>query len=306
MLLTLSLCWSTVVATAKSCVARGGERSERLTQSSALSHTPPVCRSSLLPNYPDTPRVELPANKPPILRIRLAPTLGPCHSVGMPAEPEQSTSRPRLQPNPHSEGRWKWWYSAISDWMLRNPDGSMLKCAQELGRNKNTIYSITCSDTFKRYHQLRKAEYQARHDDILHNKLHELASTSIDQLTAIVKKRGDQVPMQVLAPIAMGALDRLGFNPQQKQASAPSTAVNLTVDNRTVQLPGSVTQQDLEEARMALRTVEQRKLQSPLLDLEAIIPDQPDKEEAEPTRNSLVGGPSVANLGGERAPRDSD
>lgn len=224
----------------------------------------------------------------------------------MPAEPQNTTSsRVRTTPNPQ-EGRWKWWYSAISDWMLRNPDGTLASCAAELQRNRHTIYSITSSDTFKRYHQLRKAEYQARHDDILHNKLHELASTSIDQLTAIVKKRGDQVPMQVLAPIAMGALDRLGFNPQQKQAPAPATAVNLTVDNRTVQLPGSVTQQDLEEARMALRTVEQRKLQSPLLDLEAIIPDQPDKEEAEPTRNSLVGGPSVANLGGERAPRDSD
>src|SRR5882762_4534754 len=225
----------------------------------------------------------------------------------MPNEPQTSGTyhRTKATPSPHDEGRWKWWYSAVSDWMLRNPDGSLVDCAAELKRNKTTIYSITCSDTFKRYHQLRKAEYQARHDDTLHNKLHALAVTSVDQLTEIVKKRGDQVPMQVLAPIAMGALDRLGFAPKPPGSVAPQVAVTVqqNVDAR-VQLPGSVTQADLEEARMALRMVEQRKLHSPLLDLGAIVPDAPaqleggggGEAEAERSRKTLVGNSGNANL----------
>lgn len=218
-------------------------------------------------------------------------------------------TEPRHQPNSSthagaSSGRWRWWYSAISDWLLANPGGTYKACAAALGRGESTICSIAGSDVFKRYHSIRKQEFQSAQDELLGSKLHGLAVASIDAMTSIVTKRGDQVPMQVLAPVLHGALDRLGFAPK----SSPSVAVTLNQqnnDNRSVQLPAAVSALDLEEARMALRMAERRRLSSPPPDLS--IGAEEGSSGAEPVEAALVGTSTDVTLEVEtRAPPDSD
>lgn len=61
--------------------------------------------------------------------------------------------------NPY-EGRWRWWYAAIADWMLENPGGSMIDCAHAIGRGVGTVQQISASNTFKDYYAARRAEWE--------------------------------------------------------------------------------------------------------------------------------------------------
>src|SRR5678815_4847907 len=85
------------------------------------------------------------SSEPPLLRIPLALRRRVVHSRRMAIEPihrPRSTEDTRGVSNPY-EGRWRWWYSAISDWMLRNPGGTMADCAAELGRGASTCLLYT-------------------------------------------------------------------------------------------------------------------------------------------------------------------
>ena len=95
-------------------------------------------------------------------------------------------------------------------------------------------------------------------------------------------KKIDQVPLQLATEIASMTLDRLGFAPQR----GPQVVVNTA--NQQVILPNAVSPAALEEARAALRAVEQRRLTSPL------VLDAPSEVEAE-----LVLDPEPEAPGGE-------
>jgi len=117
-------------------------------------------------------------------------------------------------------------------------------------------------------------------------KLLGVAADGLDALQAILKKRGDQVPMQVLAPMVEGVLDRLGFAPKSSPAVVIDASTNN--DNRIVNLPPTVSATTLEEARMAMRQVEAQKMAS--ISPAAVLEGE---AEVEPTEPLLVGSGSV-------------
>jgi hypothetical protein len=154
------------------------------------------------------------------------------------------------------QGRWRWWYDAIADWLIRNPGGKLQDCATALNKHPNTISAIIHTDMFQEYLARRKEEFHKDHDYAIRSRLTAVAEASLDLMLGQLAKKGDQIPMQRLESLASTTLDRLGYGPQ----SAPAVAVNVTQDNRsqTVSIQG-LTPQALEEARFALRQAEALK-----------------------------------------------
>lgn len=155
----------------------------------------------------------------------------------------------RSSPNPY-ENRWRPWYPAVSDWIVRNPSGTQKQMAAELGKSVHTISAIMQTDIFKEFHAQRMAEWRQRHDDAVRHRLLSIADQSLDILAEQMEKKRDQIPMAMVQEVAMSALDRLGYSPQ-------SAAVQVNVDNRnqSVVIQG-VSATELEEARMAMRLAE--------------------------------------------------
>jgi len=158
-----------------------------------------------------------------------------------------------MNPNNPYEGRWRWWYSAIADYMLANPGATHAAIAKALGRGTTTVSMIVVTDAFKTYYDMRKCEFQLRHNERLSAKISRVAEASLDLISAKLEKKGDQVPMEMLEQLATSSLDRLGFGPQK----VPSIVVNQNVDQSRSNITVSITA--LEEARSALRMVEQQR-----------------------------------------------
>lgn len=152
-----------------------------------------------------------------------------------------------------SSGRWRWWYSSIADWMIRNPGGKLCDCAKELNKNQNTISMIANSDMFRDYLAQRKAEWRETHDFAILSKVTAVAEKSLDTLLTQLEKKGDQVPVQVMAEIATSTLDRLGYGPKQQ----PGVQVNVQQNDNRVQV--AVGANELLEAREAMRRAESRR-----------------------------------------------
>jgi hypothetical protein len=161
--------------------------------------------------------------------------------------------------NPY-ENRWRWWYTAISDWMIRNPGKHMKDCAAELQKHPNTISMITNTDMFREYHSQRQAEWRERHDFGLRQKLTMVADKSLDILLDQLDKKQDQIPIGMVKSTVTDALDRLGYLPSAQ--SGP--AVNVNIDNSQKAVTVQVSANDLAEARMAMRQAEESRRGSSL------------------------------------------
>lgn len=172
--------------------------------------------------------------------------------------------------NPY-EGRWRYWYVAIIDWMLANPGRPLKECAAELGRAEGTIYMITETDLFRTHFAQRRAAFTQAHDSELRTKMTALASKSLDILTEVVDKKRDAIPVAHLTNIATSALDRLGYSPN-KPAAAPGVTVNLPGSNPT--LVTSISREELEEARTAMRLAQQNRAQIPLISQVLPLPEK--------------------------------
>lgn len=166
-----------------------------------------------------------------------------------------STERAQYR-NPY-ENRWRWWYPAISDWMIRNPSGKILDCAAELKKHANTISMIITTDMFKEFHAQRQREWQQVHDFGIKQKLTAVAENSLDIMLEQMNKQKDKVPMKMAVEFATSALDRLGYLPSS-QGPAVQVNIDSRQQNNTVVLQG-VSATELEEARMAMRHAEEMR-----------------------------------------------
>jgi hypothetical protein len=154
-------------------------------------------------------------------------------------------------------GRWSWWYSAIADALIENPDSTITAIATKLNRHPGTIGQIMKSDMFVEYYARRKQAFHALHDHRIKSRLTDVATEGLDQILNVLKTKKDQVPLRQLESITTSVLDRLGYG---TTTPAPSVVVNNNVDARqqSVSLSG-VSASDLEEARMALRAAEAQR-----------------------------------------------
>lgn len=178
-----------------------------------------------------------------------------------------------------------WYYTAIIDWMIANPGRPLSECAAHVGKAQSTLSIIINSDMFKAALAQRKAEFQARHDFGLIEKTTRIANAGLDAILMTLENKKDKVPLQELNTVTEGALARLGYG---VKAQTPSVQVNVNGNGPTqVVLP--VSAQDLAEARMALRQVQEntRSLPAPI--------QEPRQVEAEPRPMKTIEG-EVSNV----------
>lgn len=182
----------------------------------------------------------------------------------------QSVQRPKML----------WYYSRIIDWMIANPGRPMYECAAYIGKTPTTLSIIVNSDVFKAALAQRKAEFQQAHDFGLIEKTTKIAHASLDAILETLEKKRDKVPLGDLKDISDSALGRLGYG-AKPVGPQPGVTVNVNASQQNVVVP--VSHQDLAEARMALRAVQQdrqRQLSSPRPETEGII--DVDATEVEP------------------------
>jgi hypothetical protein len=158
--------------------------------------------------------------------------------------------------------------------MIRNPGGKLQDCAAELGRGANTISMIVNTDLFRDYLEDRKKEWERTHDFTIRSKVTAVAEAGLDIMLEHLTTKRTAVPFQLVTGGVMDALDRLGYAP----SAHPAPAVNVQVNNNNTPLAAPVAV--LEEARAAIRMVEQRRLESPSAEHQ---PPAVGKEEANAT-----------------------
>lgn len=147
-----------------------------------------------------------------------------------------------------------WYYSRIIDWMIANPGHPLKECAEMIGRTPTTLSMIINSDMFKAALAERKAEFQMSHDMGIIERTTKIATASLDAILTTIEKKRDAIPLETLSAVSNTALERLGYGIK----SAPPAGTTINAQNATVFLPASP--QDLQEARMALRQVQESKL----------------------------------------------
>jgi hypothetical protein len=156
------------------------------------------------------------------------------------------------------KGRWTWWYASIADYRISHPGCSNEDIAKYLGKHRHTITDIINTDMYKEYEAQRLQAFRDRADNDLRLRLVGVATQALDSMAIQLEKKRDQVPLELAKDIAESTLDRLGFAPQR----GPQVVVQ---NSQNVVLPNAVSPAALEEARAALRAVEQRRLVQPRL-----------------------------------------
>jgi len=156
--------------------------------------------------------------------------------------------------NPY-ENRWRWWYEAIADRMIAHPEWRQEDIARDLNRHANTISYIMRTDLFRDYLARRKADFREMHDLGIVARSTKIAERGLDVILDVIEKKKDQIPLQLLDKITTSALDRLGYGAPVVAVDARTQIVDAS---RNVNV--NVTPQLIEEARMAVRTVESMRM----------------------------------------------
>jgi hypothetical protein len=194
--------------------------------------------------------------------------------------------------SPARSVRWQprgmaWWYWALIDEMLANPELNKTEIAKKLRVTPQCIYLVTNSDTFKLHYEARRREFAAQLDGVIRTRLEKVAGTSLDLISKVLEAKQTTVPLETLSEVADKALERLGYGPKA------SPAVSVTVDNSTQTVVAPVSLQVIEEARATLREVERsRMLQSRRGEVEMTLPAAEESEQrVEPSDGSSEVGP---------------
>jgi DNA-binding CsgD family transcriptional regulator len=168
---------------------------------------------------------------------------------------------PPLKKGNSYNSRFCHWYSQIADLRIREPAISNREVALRLGKHENTIAMIVSTDLFKEYFHQRREEFRKDHDFALRAKLTDAATQGLDIILDQLKTKKTAIPLQTALKVTESALDRLGYAP----SSGPEVVVNNNLDARhqTVSIAG-LSATELEEARQALRRVEQTRVGSSL------------------------------------------
>lgn len=155
---------------------------------------------------------------------------------GKPATPYMRKSRQRF----------RFWYDAIIDWMLVNPDKPLKQCAKDLGRGEDTIYTITSSDIFRARLAERRQDFNDRLAMSLGDAAGGVAVAAMMELKKRIVDNPAKIPTVVLNDIANKTMERLGYG---TAPVAPAVQVNNITN--TV----SVSSDALKEAKAAMREV---------------------------------------------------
>lgn len=160
---------------------------------------------------------------------------------------------------PYAESRWQpqrmvWWYWAVIDEMVANPQVSKKDLATRFGVSYVCIQLVTTSDIFQHHYSERVKEKARGLDTAINERLTKVALGALEHLGSALEKKRDTIPIKDLAAIAEMSLQKLGYGVQ----TAAGITVNNNLGSTTVVAP--VSRSDLEAARANLRAVEQGKI----------------------------------------------
>lgn len=175
--------------------------------------------------------------------------------------------------------RMLWYYDAIIDYMIANPGATDMEIGLHVRRGANTIYMIRNSDMFKAHWAQRRQGLSELNDLNVVQKTHKVLDASLDAILSTLQSKRDNIPLSRLESLANTSLKALGYGTDHGPANP--AIVNIQ-QNNTVALPAGVTGDDIQQARMAIRQVEQMKLAPPPLEL-TVNPDptEPSSEAAD-------------------------
>lgn len=191
------------------------------------------------------------------------------HSVTVTPLPQRQLAEARRDPSdftymgkPHSPNvirqRFKFWYDAIIDWMLLNPDKDLKDCAVALKRNYNTLNDIARSDIFKARLATRRHEYNQHLSAKIGEATQNVALAALNEIANRITTNAAAIPTVVLKDVMDTALERMGYG--VKPIGPAVTVVNN--DNRTVGVSADVlreakqSMQDLHRHNASIITVE--------------------------------------------------
>lgn len=165
-----------------------------------------------------------------------------------------------IEPRSYHRKNPRWYHSHIIDWMMANPNGKLEDCAKFVGKTQATLSAIIRSDMFQAALAQRKAQYAARQDLVLTEKLTEVSIASLDTILDVIKTKRQAIPLDQLNSVADGALKRLGYGVEKPGAA---TNVQVNVSNQPQQVVVPVALADLEAARQLARQNQQRIASTP-------------------------------------------
>lgn len=151
--------------------------------------------------------------------------------------------------------KFNYWYAAIVDLMLAEPELKQGEIAQRLGRTQAWISTIMSTDMFKAYHDLRRRAFNEALQERISGKLSQVTEAALDSLLSGIKAKGEAMPVTERAEIVDNLLGKLGYGSKH----TPAVVVNNNT-NVTTQVTTSVSREVLQEARASLRALEELKL----------------------------------------------
>lgn len=183
--------------------------------------------------------------------------------------------------------KFSWWWESIIDLMLADPHLTKAQIAEKLSCTPTYIYMITGSDLFQARFAQRRAALNSELNDRLTGRLASVADQSLSIIADVLSKKQDTIPLPALVDLADKTLTRLGYGVKEK---GPSVVVNANP------LQVSVSVEDLNEARAALRRSEEAKL----IEHEAVMSLPGDPLEATSSSSGVgdgVDGPELRASG---------
>lgn len=167
----------------------------------------------------------------------------------------------------HMSNRWQpqkmvWWYFALVDEMIANPECTKKELAKKFNVSEVCICLVTNSDVFQAYLAERRAGNSRMLDEAIRLKLAKVADQTLGVIQKVIEKKQDSIPLSELNSLMDKTLERLGYGVKN---------AGLVVNsNGPTQVVVPVSLKDLEAARAALRITEQKKLEAPAEVLDAI------------------------------------
>jgi len=161
----------------------------------------------------------------------------------------QDHIRPAIEQSRKTRSRTLWYFDALIDYMLVKPNATNQELGDQIRRSAQTVSAMINSDLFKTHFAKRRQEFTLHHDLGIIDKTTKIAHASLDAILTTLENKRDRVPLGQLQELAASSLERLGYTaPKPEAATAP--VVNVQTN---VQLPHTVTAEDIQQARMALR-----------------------------------------------------
>lgn len=146
----------------------------------------------------------------------------------------------------------RWWYEALADFMIANPNATQNDVAAHFGRAVSTISTIVNTDAFTAYFRKRRDNHAEVLDTAVRSKLLKVADLSLDVMIDKLDKKRDTIPLDMLQRTTSETLKSLGYGVEK----GPSTVINNAP--QYVAVPIGVA--DLEAAREALRQSQMRTI----------------------------------------------